>query len=78
MSLLPGKLAVSPRALDGDGRPGQAGWLAAARHDAGLVSWLHGVLVAVIMQPAGVGHDSDVPAGCVALATLRFFRAVRG
>lgn len=53
----------------------KAGWLAGARHDAGLVYWRGGVFVAAVMtEGAGAGLRSDVLAGRVALAALRSFR----
>jgi hypothetical protein len=63
------------------GRPGvvvmhKAGWVDAARHDAGLVVWRGGIFVASVMtyRSAGVGIRSDVLAGDVAEAALRRFR----
>jgi hypothetical protein len=63
------------------GRPGvivlhKAGWLDAARHDAGLVVWRGGIAVAAVMtyRSAGAGKRSDVLAGDVAEAALRRFR----
>ena len=60
------------------GRPGvvvlhKAGWIDAARHDAGLVVWRGGVFVATVMtyDGAGAGTRSDVLAGRVAQAALR-------
>ena len=62
-------------------RPGtivlhKAGWIDAARHDAGLVVWHGGVFVAAVMtyDRAGTGTRSDVLAGRVAQAALRRFR----
>jgi hypothetical protein len=62
-------------------RPGvivlhKAGWVDAARHDAGLVAWRGGLFVAAVMthRAAGAGRRSDVLAGDVALAALRGFR----
>jgi hypothetical protein len=62
-------------------RPGaivlhKAGWIDAARHDAGLVVWRGGIFVAAVMtyRPAGAGVRSDVLAGQVAKAALRRFR----
>ena len=62
-------------------RPGvvvlhKAGWVDAARHDAGLVVWRGGVFVAAVMthRAAGAGRRSDVLAGDVAAAALRRFR----
>ena len=63
------------------GRPGvvvlhKAGWVDAARHDAGLVVWRGGIFVAAVMthRGAGAGRRSDVLAGDVAGAALRRFR----
>jgi beta-lactamase class A len=55
----------------------KAGWLPQVRHDAGLVLWPGGGLVAVVLthRPAGVGSSADVLAGKVALAALRRFAA---
>jgi beta-lactamase class A len=54
----------------------KAGWIDAARHDAGLVVWRGGVLVAAVMtyRADGAGVRSDVLAGRVARAALRRFR----
>ena len=54
----------------------KAGWIDAARHDAGLVVWRGGVLVAAAMtyRPAGTGTREDAFAGQVAAAALRRFR----
>jgi hypothetical protein len=61
-------------------RPGvivmhKAGWIDAARHDAGLVIWRGGILVAAAMtyRPSGTGVREDVFAGRVAAAGLRRF-----
>ena len=53
----------------------KAGWIDAARHDAGLVVWRGGVFVAAVMtyDGAGAGARSDVLAGRVARAALRQF-----
>ncbi len=53
----------------------KAGWIDAARHDAGLVVWRGGVFVATVMtyDGAGAGTRSDVLAGRVAQAALRQF-----
>jgi Beta-lactamase enzyme family len=63
------------------GRPGivvlhKAGWVDAARHDAGLVVWRGGIFVAAVMtyRSFGAGRSSDVLAGDVAAAALRRFR----
>jgi Beta-lactamase enzyme family len=65
----------------GQGRPRvlvlhKAGWVDAARHDAGLVVWEGGVFVAAVMtyRSSGAGRRSDVLAGQVADAALRRFR----
>jgi beta-lactamase class A len=62
-------------------RPGlvvmhKAGWIDAARHDAGLIVWRGGILVAAAMtyRPSGTGVREDVFAGRVAGAALRRFR----
>lgn len=54
----------------------KAGWVDAARHDAGLVVWRGGIFVAAVMtyRGAGAGKRSDVLAGDVATAALRRFR----
>ena len=54
----------------------KAGWIDAARHDAGLVVWRDGILVAAVMtyRADGAGVRSDVLAGRVAQAALRRFR----
>jgi hypothetical protein len=54
----------------------KAGWIDAARHDAGLVVWRGGIVVAAVMtyRPDGAGTRSDVLAGRVAAAALRRFR----
>jgi beta-lactamase class A len=74
-------------ALVGDGgkldrflRPGdvvlhKAGWIATGRHDAGLILWPGGAVLATVLtwSPYGVGTSSDVLAGRVAKAArLRF------
>lgn len=53
----------------------KAGWIDAARHDAGLVVWRGGIFVAAVMTYDGVGAGarSDVLAGRVAQAALREF-----
>jgi beta-lactamase class A len=62
-------------------RPGvivmhKAGWIDAARHDAGLIVWRGGILVAAAMtyRPSGTGVREDAFAGRVAAAALRRFR----
>ncbi len=55
----------------------KAGWINAARHDAGLVFWHGGVFVVSVMtwRSGGVGHSSDVLAGrCAQVAFDRFRR----
>jgi len=63
------------------GQPGvlvlhKAGWIDAARHDAGLVVWRGGILVAAAMtyRSSGTGTREDVFAGRLAVAALRRFR----
>ena len=64
-----------------DGSPGvvvlhKAGWVNAARHDAGLVFWRGGVFVAGVMtwSARGAGTSSDRLAGKVAALTLERLR----
>ncbi len=54
----------------------KAGWIDAARHDAGLIAWRGGILVAVAMsyRSSGTGVREDALAGRVAEAALRRFR----
>ena len=54
----------------------KAGWIDAARHDAGLVVWRGGIFVAAVMtyRASGAGVRSDVAAGAVARAALARFR----
>jgi beta-lactamase class A len=54
----------------------KAGWIDAARHDAGLIAWRGGILVAAAMtyDPAGAGPRADVLAGRVAATAIRRFR----
>jgi hypothetical protein len=54
----------------------KAGWVDAARHDAGLVAWRGGVYVAAVMthRAGDAGVRSDLLAGRVADAALRRFR----
>ena len=54
----------------------KAGWVNAARHDAGLIVWRGGVFVAAVMthRAGDAGARSDVLAGRVAEAALRRFR----
>lgn len=53
----------------------KAGWIDAARHDAGLVVWRGGIFVAAVMtyDGRGAGARSDILAGRVAQAALRAF-----
>lgn len=71
-----GKLDRVVGAIPGIGVLHKAGWIDSARHDAGLVVWRGGILVAAVMtyRPTGAGSDSDVLAGRVAAAALRRFR----
>ena len=60
---------------DGDAVLHKAGWLSTSRHDAGLVFWRGGAVLATVLtwNPYGVGGSSDVLAGRVAKAArLRF------
>jgi len=53
----------------------KAGWLSTGRHDAGLILWPGGAVLATVLtwNPYGVGGSSDVLAGRVARAVrLRF------
>ena len=54
----------------------KAGWIDAARHDAGLIIWRGGIFVAAAMtyRPSGTGVREDKLAGRVAAAALRRFR----
>ena len=51
----------------------KAGWIDPARHDAGLVIWPGGILVAAVMtyDRGGAGTRADVLAGRVAQAAVR-------
>ena len=71
-----GKLARTVGALPGVLVMHKAGWIDAARHDAGLVVWRGGVLVAAAMtyRPSGTGVREDAFAGHVATTALRRFR----
>ena len=71
-----GKLARTLGARPGVIVMHKAGWIDAARHDAGLVVWHGGILVAAAMtyRPAGTGVREDALAGHVAAAALRRFR----
>jgi hypothetical protein len=70
------KLARHVGALPGVIVMHKAGWVDAARHDAGLLVWQGGVLVAAAMthRSSGAGVRSDVLAGRVASKALRRFR----
>ena len=72
-----GKLDRRIGSLPGTAVLHKAGWVDDARHDAGLVVWRGGVLVAAVMthRASGAGVSSDVLAGKVAAAA---FRHVRG
>jgi Beta-lactamase enzyme family len=54
----------------------KAGWIDAARHDAGLVFWRGGVFVVSVMtwRSGGAGHSSDHLAGRCAQVALDRFR----
>jgi hypothetical protein len=54
----------------------KAGWVDAARHDAGLIAWRGGLYVAAVMtyRSSGAGVHADVLAGAIADAALRRFR----
>jgi beta-lactamase class A len=71
-----GKLARTAGALPTVVVMHKAGWIDAARHDAGLIAWRGGILVAAAMtyRPSGTGVREDVFAGRVAAAALRRFR----
>jgi beta-lactamase class A len=58
----------------------KAGWISAARHDAGLVFWEGGVFVAGVMtyRSYGVSTSSDRLAGRVAALALQRFRRIEG
>lgn len=70
------KLSTQVRDLSGVAVLHKAGWISRARHDAGLVVWRGGVLVAAVMtyRPAGAGITSDRLAGRVAAIALRRYR----
>jgi hypothetical protein len=56
----------------------KAGWISYARHDAGLVYWPGGVLVAAVMTYGnGVGTASDILAGRAARLALARLAALR-
>lgn len=57
----------------------KAGWIDAARHDAGLVFWRGGVFVASVMtwSPRGTSVSSDALAGRCAKVALDRFRLLR-
>jgi beta-lactamase class A len=73
-----GDRAKLARSLGGSGLVvmHKAGWIDDARHDAGLIAWRGGIVVAVAMtySPSGAGVRSDVLAGRVAAAALHRFR----
>ena len=71
-----GKLARTAGARPGVVVMHKAGWIDSARHDAGLIAWRGGIVVAAAMtyRPAGAGTRADVLAGRVASAALRRFR----
>jgi hypothetical protein len=71
-----GKLALGVRGVPGLVVMHKAGWVDAARHDAGLIAWRGGILVAVAMtyRSSGAGVGSDVFAGRVAASALRRFQ----
>jgi hypothetical protein len=71
-----GKLDRRIGGLPGTAVLHKAGWVDDARHDAGLVVWRGGVLVAAVMthRASGAGTASDVLAGSVAAAAVRHFR----
>lgn len=58
----------------------KAGWVDAARHDAGLVFWHGGVFVASVLtwRPRGAGVSSDILAGRCADAALTRLRRLHG
>jgi beta-lactamase class A len=66
------KLARDVGRLSGVVVAHKAGWIDAARHDAGLVFWRGGVIAVAVMtyRGAGAGRASDVLAGRVATAAL--------
>jgi hypothetical protein len=73
----PGKLDREISELPGIRVLHKAGWIAAARHDNGLVFWRGGVFVVTVMtyRAQGAGRLSDVLAGRVAQLALRRFAA---
>ncbi|MGL6280563.1 MAG: serine hydrolase [Gaiella sp.] len=72
----PYKLGRRVGALGGVAVLHKAGWVDDARHDAGLVVWRGGVLVAAVLtyRGSGAGTSSDVLAGRIAATALRRFR----
>jgi hypothetical protein len=72
----PGKLDRRVGSIPGVTVLHKAGWIDSARHDAGLVFWRGGVMVAAVMTwvPWGAGVSSDKLAGDVAWAALQHFR----
>jgi hypothetical protein len=71
-----GKLARGLHGVPGLVVMHKAGWVDAARHDAGLIAWRGGIVVAVAMtyRASGAGVSSDAFAGRVATSALRRFR----
>ena len=71
-----GKLARTVGGLPGVLVLHKAGWVDAARHDAGLVVWRGDILVAAAMtyRASGTGTREDAFAGRVAATALRRFR----
>lgn len=71
-----GKLARTIGAVPGLVVMHKAGWVDAARHDAGLIAWRGGIVVAIAMtqRSSGAGVRADVLAGRVAATALRRFR----
>jgi beta-lactamase class A len=72
----PGKLDRFVRGEPGVAVLHKSGWIDAARHDAGLVVWRGGIVVATAMtyRRAGTGSREDVLAGRLVTTALRFFR----
>jgi len=71
-----GKLARTVASQPGVTVMHKAGWVDAARHDAGLIAWQGGIVVAVVMthRSSGAGSRADTFAGRVASTALRRFR----
>lgn len=76
----PGKLGRRVGSVPGVRVLHKAGWIDAARHDAGLVFWPGGVFVASVLtyRAAGAGVASDVLAGRVAAVALARFAGRAG